>query len=204
MMETEVLLAVSILWALAAMTPGPNFFITVHTAIEADKRLSCCTVLGIVVGTLVWSVSGYLGIALLFNTVPVLYIFLKITGGLYLMYIGLNLLRGKGRRPQKQRGGCRSAIGCFRLGLLTNILNPKTAAFMTSLFAATIPPNASIRLGAMSVLLICSISALWYVFVSSLFSSSSVKKFYGQQKQRVEKIAGALFLGFGLKLALAK
>ena len=203
-MDLSVLVAVSVIWGVAAITPGPNFFITVHTAISANRRLSLFTVLGIVTGTLLWSISGYLGISILFKTVPMLYFTLKIIGGLYLIYVGLNLIFKRNNQFKSDIVKYHSAIGCFRLGLFTNLLNPKTAAFMTSLFAATIPPEASLELGVCIVMLICSISATWYLIVSAAFSYDVTKKIYHQQKQKIEKIAGAIFIGFGLKLAILK
>lgn len=204
MLDLNVLIAVSVIWAVAAITPGPNFFITVHTAVGTNRKLSMFTVMGIVAGTLVWSLSGYLGISLLFKTVPMLYFFLKIIGGLYLMYVGINLIFKRKIEPKSSAGKYSSAVSCFRLGLLTNLLNPKTAAFMTSLFAATIPANASIELGVLSVLLICTISALWYSLVSVIFSYNAAKVIYEKQKQKIEKIAGTIFIGFGLKLAISE
>jgi threonine/homoserine/homoserine lactone efflux protein len=204
MLDISVLIAVSIIWAVAAITPGPNFFITVHAAIGASRRLSLFTVMGIVVGTLIWSLSGYLGISILFKTVPMLYFSLKIIGGLYLVYVGFNLIFKNKIEPKSGADKYNSAASCFRLGLFTNLLNPKTAAFITSLFAATIPANASIELGVYSVLLICTISALWYSLVSVIFSYNAAKIIYEKQKQKIEKIAGAIFIGFGLKLAISE
>ena len=204
MADLNVLIAVSVIWAVAAITPGPNFFITVHTAVGTSRKLSLFTVLGIVAGTLVWALSGYLGISILFKTVPMLYFSLKIIGGLYLIYVGVKLILNRKPKLKGSAGKYNSAISCFRLGLFTNLLNPKTAAFMTSLFAATIPANASIELGVLSVLTICLISTLWYSLVSVLFSYDAAKRVYEKQKRGIEQIAGALFIGFGLKLALAK
>jgi threonine/homoserine/homoserine lactone efflux protein len=133
-----------------------------------------------------------------------LYISLKIIGGLYLVYVGFNLIIKRKKQSKSDIVKYHSAISCFRLGLFTNLLNPKTAAFMTSLFAATIPPNASIELGVVIVMLICSISAIWYSIVSAAFSYDIAKKLYDKQKQKIEKVAGAIFVGFGLKLAILK
>ncbi len=202
-MDLNVLIAVSIIWSVAAITPGPNFFITVHTAIDT-QRLSIFTVIGIVAGTLLWSISGYFGISLLFKAVPILYVSIKVIGGLYLVYVGLSLFLKRMNQSENDNGKYHTAISCFRLGLLTNILNPKTAAFMTSLFAATIPPNASIELGVVSAILICSISAIWYTIVSVVFSSDIAKELYENQKQKIEKFAGAIFVCFGLKLIISR
>lgn len=203
-MDLNHIVAVSMIWGVAAITPGPNFFITVHTAIGTTRYLSLFTVFGIVAGTLVWSISGYMGISILFKTVPILYFTLKILGGLYLIYVGLNLIFKRKNQFHPNNSRNHSAISCFRLGLLTNLLNPKTAAFITSLFAATIPPESTLQLGAFYVLLICFISASWYSLVALVFSYDISKKFYEHQKRKIEKIAGAIFIGFGIKLSISK
>ena len=77
-MYFDVLFAVSFIWAIAAITPGPNFFLTIHTAVGECRRLSFFTVFGIVTGTLVWAISGYFGVTILFKIIPILYYSLKI------------------------------------------------------------------------------------------------------------------------------
>ncbi len=204
-LDFKMLYSVLLIWGLAAVTPGPNFFITIHTAIGTTRRLSFYTVLGIVAGTLVWSVSGYMGISILFKTAPALYIFLKITGGLYLMVVGLNLIF-KRKDPVQCDNGTKphSAMSCFRLGLLTNLLNPKTAFFMTGLFAATVSPDPAPQNGAACVLLICAVSAGWYSFVAAVFSYDKAKKAFEAHKRKIERAAGAIFVGYGIKLAISR
>jgi len=145
-----------------------------------------------------------MGITILLKTAPVLYFSLKILGGLYLVYVGFNLMFKRNTQSKSDRRKDHSPISCFRLGLLTNLLNPKTAAFMTSLFAATIPPGSTLELGAACVALICSISALWYSVVAVVFSYETAKKTYETQKRKIEKVAGAIFVVFGIKLAISR
>ena len=203
--DQNIFITVSIIWAIAAITPGPNFFITVQTAIGETRRLSFFTVLGIVTGTFVWATSGYLGVAILFNTVPLVYYSIKLIGALYLIYIGFNLIfRTNITRAPHQMNNSLSAIQSFRLGVFTNLLNPKTAAFMTSLFAATIPPTATIQTGIACIVLICSISAAWYSLVATLFSLDRAKNRYKRSKRLIEQIAGSIFVFFGIKLALSE
>jgi threonine/homoserine/homoserine lactone efflux protein len=204
-MDIKILTTVSLIWAIAAITPGPNFFITVHTAVGESRLSSFFTVLGIVAGTFVWAISGYLGVSILFKTVPILYYSIKIIGGLYLTYIGISLLLSKKKNNIETKDKkALSRFNCFKLGLYTILLNPKTAAFMTSLFAATIPPDASIKFGILCVVLICSISALWYSIVAAVFSSNWSKNAYAKYKSYIEKAAGSIFIIFGVKLAVSK
>jgi threonine/homoserine/homoserine lactone efflux protein len=198
----DILVTVATIWTVAAIMPGPNFFITVHTSVGGKGRRSFYTVAGIVTGTFIWALSGFLGISIIFNILPLLYYTLKVIGGVYLIYIGLALLiTSKNVRHAKIEKNQSTPVTCFKLGLLTNLLNPKTAAFMTSLFAATIPSDASFELGVLCVVLICSISALWYSLVAALMSFQKVKSAYQKFKRSIERAAGALFIFFGVKLA---
>ncbi len=65
----------------------------------------------------------------------------------------------------------------FRMGFYTNILNPKTAAFVSSLYAASIPAGASLALGILCISTVWGISALWYCLVAVIFSGERQKRF---------------------------
>ena len=201
----QVLIPVAVIWSIAAITPGPNFFITVHTAVDETRRNALFTVMGIVLGTLIWSSAGFFGITVLFRTLPALYYVLKLVGGLYLISLGMLLVfrpgTGRASAPPAKR---LTPIGAFRLGFLTNILNPKSAAFISSLYAASIPAHAPLELGLSCIALICGISALWYALVALAFSHNRAKAAYHRMKTGIQRTAGVIFIGFGVKLALAK
>lgn len=92
----------------------------------------------------------------------------------------------------------------YRRGLLTNLTNPKTAMFITSLFAATLPSHTSYVLGLMSVLLMVLISFLWYTSVAYLFSLNQFRDIYRRMSLWIERCAGLVFIGFGVKLATSR
>ncbi len=200
----DVLLSVALIWTIAAVTPGPNFFIIVHTAVKETRRLSLYTVAGIVTGTFIWAISGYFGVNIIFKTIPFLYYFLKISGGCYLIYIGFRLLFSKKeiKNQDDNKITCQvRPIACFKQGLFTNLLNPKTAAFIASLFAATIPQKSSICSGTLYVVIICLISLVWYSIVAIVFSNKKAQNIYDSFKTYVERVAGTIFIFFGIKLA---
>ncbi|MFM2483318.1 LysE family translocator [Celerinatantimonas sp. YJH-8] len=178
---------------------------TIQMAMAGSYKASICTVLGIVTGTCIWASLGYAGVTFVFQWVSVLYEALKILGGLYLCYLGIKLFFSQKKQaisvPQVAQI---SLPGCFLKGLLTNLLNPKTAIFITSLFAAAIPIHHSWSVGLVSVVLMCAISLSWYVLVATLFSGQSIKSYYELYRGVVEKIAGGLFVLLGLKLAFTK
>ncbi len=153
---TTVLLSVAGLWAIAVVTPGPNFFLTAQTALGRSRPAALWSVLGTACGTVVWGLCGFFGLALLFQAAPWLYGSLKLVGGGYLVYLGVRLWRKDDRPLDRNDWGhyaTGQAMSAWRAGLLTNLSNPKTAAFVTGLFAASMPAAAPAWLGLTSVAL---------------------------------------------------
>jgi threonine/homoserine/homoserine lactone efflux protein len=52
------LLAIAVIWFFAAVSPGPNFFITVRTSFTQPRALTIRTVSGIATGTAIWALAG--------------------------------------------------------------------------------------------------------------------------------------------------
>jgi len=200
-----ILISVAILWGIAVITPGPNFFITVKTAIGQDRRSALFVALGTSTGTILWGLSGFFGVALLFKTAPWIYLSLKLLGGTYLIFLGLKLIissTNTGSNHSVSLLTNMDPIQGYKLGFFTNLSNPKTAAFVTSLFAATMPSDAPLWLGFMSVALMFLISILWYTSVAYVFSLDRFRSLYLNSKKWIERSAGAIFIGFGIKLVV--
>ncbi|MBL0713562.1 MAG: LysE family transporter [Desulfosarcina sp.] len=201
---STVLLSVAAIWALAVVTPGPNFFLTAQAAVGRSRPAALWSGLGTTCGTVLWGLSGFFGIALLFRSAPWLYGVLKLLGGAYLIYLGLKLVRqsfGTPVAPFHFKGTPLTALSAWRAGFLTNLSNPKTAAFVTSLFAASMPAATPLWLGLTSVALMASLSLAWYTAVACLFSTEHFTALYQRGRRWVDRSAGLIFITFGAGLA---
>lgn len=202
---STVLIGVITLWSIAVITPGPNFLVAAHVSAAQGKKQAYAVVLGIAIGTLIWGLAGFLGVTLLFVAVPWLFLALKIGGGLYLLYMGWRMIRAS-LQPVKLVLADDAPVAMPGLrdnvlrGLLTNMANPKSAIFVSSLFASVLPPHPAFSLGMTAIALMVSISLSWYVVVVTLFSSPRFARGYLQGKRWIERWAGSIFLGFGLHL----
>jgi threonine/homoserine/homoserine lactone efflux protein len=199
-----ILLSVAGIWTLAVMTPGPNFFLTVQIAVSRSRSAALWSVLGTSCGTVAWGLSGFFGIAVLFRTAPWLYGALKLLGGGYLVYLGLRLLVQKSTDPAPAfilQGAPPNRRESWRAGLLTNLSNPKTAAFVTSLFAASMPAATPVWLGLISVGLMAGLSLMWYTIVACLFSLAPCTALYQRGRRWIDRSAGLIFILFGTRLA---
>jgi threonine/homoserine/homoserine lactone efflux protein len=132
---------------------------------------------------------------------------LKLLGGAYLVYLGLKLIISNTRVGSNHGGSFTTILDPvqgYELGLLTNLSNPRTAAFVTSLFAATMPSNAPFWLGFVSVALMSIISIFWYTSVVYVFSLDRFRSLYLKSRIWIERFAGAIFVGFGMKLVASE
>ncbi len=205
MNTTMTLLSVISIWSLAVITPGPNLLITVQTTVNHSRLDGMFIVLGTCTGTMIWSIVGFFGITYLFTVAPWIYVTLKTVGGSYLIYLGIKSvisLRKANARINEPQDQQQKLFIDWQKGLMTNLLNPKTAMFVTSIFASALPQDPSLLLGMLSVILMASISLLWYSIVVFLFSSKKIKNQYGRTQNWMQGFAGAAFVVFGTKLIL--
>ena len=198
------LLTLSGLWAVLVVTPGPNFLATLHVAATRSRKDGLMVVAGITVGTLIWATASLAGLGLLFQNAAWLYHAVRIAGALYLIVMGLSLLRAAARSPTRPAAAMPAPKGrrrAFRLGLITNLSNPKTAAFFTSLFAVALPPGAALWVQASAVGIVVAMVIAWYALVALAMSAAGPRGLYQRAQRAITAITGALFAAFGIRLA---
>ena len=206
--DLTTLLGVAAIWSIAVVTPGPNFFITAQIGLNRSRIAAFFVALGIALGTTVWGLAGFLGVTLLLTIAPWAYLLLKILGGGYLIYLGVKLVVAsylkKDGGSTDQQDLAMGPIAALRLGLFTNLANPKTAVFVTSLFASTLPARPTVFLGTLSIMIMVALSLSWYGAVAAVFSSHQMVGIYARARKWIDRIAGGIFVGFGLQLATSR
>lgn len=202
---TDALIAVAALWTVAVVTPGPNVLVVTGTALSYGRVSALACAAGVASGTTVWGVAGLAGFGVLITTLPQLYLAMKVAGGLYIAWLGLQSLRTSLARgpavpaPPPRRTG--SLSRAWRRGILTSLANPKTAAFVGSLFVVALPAHASLALGLASVAVMVAISIVWYGLAALALSHRPVSRAYLRAKRWIDGLVGGFFIAFGLRLA---
>lgn len=197
------LVSLALLWTVAVVTPGPNFFNTAQLAANCSRRHGVVASAGVATGTILWGLAGGLGIKSLFTAAPMLYLAFKIIGGCYLIYLGLKLFKrsatsmGQSPLPDAAR---RSLFSAWRLGLLGNLSNPKAALFVATIFASTMPPSPSPVLLTLAVIVMATLSFSWYTSVALLFSSERMATLYSRSRKWLDRFAGGCYVLFGSHL----
>jgi threonine/homoserine/homoserine lactone efflux protein len=141
-----------------ALTPGPDMLLVMTRSVAQGRIAGLVTLGGITLGcfghALIagFSLSGVLLIA------PVMFELIRWAGAAYLLYLGIQALRGAGGfRPPQPGAPQLPMLALFRQGLLTNLLNPKVALFFLALFPQFMRPDPDTAV-AQALILACVLS----------------------------------------------
>ncbi len=191
----------------AAASPGPAFIVALQESVARDRRAGVVAAVGIALGSFLWALLVVLGVGLLLQQAGWLYGTLRLLGGLYLIYLGICLWRGAAQ-PLALPGAAGAAPGSvlrsLRLGLLTQLVNPKAAVFFGSIFLTFLPPDLPLWVTGVVLANIFAVEFLWYLAVALLFSTGRVRRAYTGAKLWIDRLAGGCLAVLGLKLALSE
>ncbi|MEZ7198552.1 LysE family translocator [Pseudodesulfovibrio karagichevae] len=205
MSDCSFLWGFGLVWALAVILPGPNFLVAARGGLTATRGRALLTALGIATGSVTWAASAMVGLHALFLAFAWLYGAVKILGGLYLLYVGVTVIRsalaGEARGPEAADPG---RSGGYRIGLLTNLSNPKSAAFFGSMFLTLLPPQLSPVQAVATLALVFAISLSWYSLVAVGFSLGFMHRAYQRIRRPLSACIGSLMLFFGMRLIFAE
>lgn len=201
----ELLPLAGIIGALAVGTisPGPSFIMVAKVSVSASRTDGIAASIGMGLGGAVFAIAALLGLHAVLLAIPAVYIGLKLLGGLYLCYLGYRIF-SSAKNPlvveglgAKQRS---SITGAFWLGFTTQISNPKTAIVYASVFAAFLPGTFSVTFALALLGVVFAIEAGWYALVAVLLSSARPRGAYLSGKTWIDRTAGVIMSGLGLKL----
>ncbi len=144
-MSLAAFAAAWLLHLMAAISPGPAVLMSARTGMSEGLRTGAILALGLAAGALVWASAALFGLALLFKVAPSLLWGMKIAGAIYLMRMAFVMWREADRPFDTGQAGRppRSAASAFRLGLFTQLSNPKPAVFFSAIFIGTVPQDAA-------------------------------------------------------------
>jgi threonine/homoserine/homoserine lactone efflux protein len=203
--ELATLASIVAALTIGVVSPGPSFVMVVRVAVASSRRRALATAFGMGAGGAVFGAAALLGLQSALLAVPALYVGLKILGGLYLCYLGFLIFRCAKQPPAVIGAGdqrSRPPLRTFWLGFTTQLSNPKTAIVYASVFAAFLPASFSPGFAAVLLAAVFVVESVWYALVGFLFSSSGPQRAYLSYKSWIDRAAGAVMFGLGLKLMM--
>ena len=189
----------------ALITPGPDFFLVSQTAISRSRRDSLMVVAGITLGVMIWAMLALLGLNILFEQVHWLKRLLFVAGGIYLCWLGYQMLRSAFAQQDAKSTMLiptlpQSAWRFFLQGFLTNLLNPKAVIYFGSVFSLFLNNPLLSELHGLLLVIVSIETFLWFLIVSIIFSLPQFKRAYVKARRWIDGFSGGIFTAFGLYL----
>ena len=192
---------------LLAITPGPGIFYVLARSLAGGKREGILSSLGTFVGGLFHVFAAALGLSAILAASAVAFHTVKYAGAAYLVWLGIRMIRT--RNAEMTVEAAEPSTGAFRQGILTEVLNPKTALFFLSFIPQFIAPDRGhiflqfATLGILSVTLNTAADLLVVALATPLERKlKSNPKF--RARQRTTSGLGMITLGAYVALSDAK
>ena len=192
---------------IGAMTPGPSFIVVAQISLANSRAHGLSAALGMGLGALVFASLALLGLHIIFTQVVWLYTAFKVLGGLYLLYLGVKIWRGaktplgsSGNDANSDPRANQTLFRSFSYAFMTQISNPKAAIIYSGVFAVFLPSETSVWFPAILLPALLFVETGWYVLVACALSAQASRNIYLKSKSWIDRIAGGLMAGLGLKL----
>lgn len=192
---------------LITLSPGPDNLMVLGVGMARGRKRGIAFGLGCALGCLSHTLLAALGVGALIAASPLAFSGLTVAGGLYLVWLGLSALRSRGGARVAQGATGDEALGrLFAKGLMANAVNPKVVLFFLSFLPQFVAAGRgseswqTAQLGLIFTAQACLLFGLLGYFSGAI----------GQWVQRqpraglwLDRVAGAIFVGLGLRLIIA-
>ena len=196
MHEVLAFLAVAVL---VIVTPGPDTAVTIRSALGGGRASGVMTAAGVATGQLAWTIAASAGVTALIVASEPAFVVLKLAGAAYLVWLGVQSLwsawtgrAGEHRAERAPRGAA------YREGLVSDLSNPKMAAFFTSLLPQFGDAFATmLAFGAA----FCALTFAWLVLYAFAIDRLGEALRRSAVRRANDAVTGALLVALGVRLA---
>ncbi|MEV5968850.1 leucine efflux protein LeuE [Streptomyces sp. NPDC051921] len=202
---------------LIILLPGPNSLYVLSVAARKGTRTGYKAAAGVFTGDTVLMTLAALGAASLLQTTPLLFMIVKYAGAGYLAWMAYGMLRAalamwrsRGASLADEADDAAEGTGPverpYRRALIISLFNPKAILFLISFFVQFVDPSYAYP--ALSFLVLGTLLQLGsFLYLTTLiFGGTRLAAAFRRRKRLsagATSAAGALFLGFAVKLSLS-
>jgi threonine efflux protein len=217
-MSSEVLFVLAV-YVVVLVTPGPNVVVVTELAARGEKVAALFTGFGFGFGASVLALTTVSGLASLILVAPVAKTALTLVAAGILIWLGISTwldARREAAEAAVEFGSSgspatddsapfmttaqRRAAAAFFHGLAFNVTNPKAIAFFIGVYGGPMTQAPAIVL-FLVVATCLALEVVWYVSVTSMFSTVPVRRFYARHRGFIGRFAGLCMIAFGTGVA---
>jgi threonine/homoserine/homoserine lactone efflux protein len=202
--ELGAFLGVSLL---VICTPGQDTALTIRSTMLGGRRGGLFTALGVSTGQTIWALAASAGVVAILLASEPLFLALRYAGAAYLVFLGIQSLwaalhPGGHGAPGQSPGRRLTPWKAYRQGVVSNLGNPKMAAFFTSLLPQFAPQNGPTFLALFALGLLFSLMTLGWL-TGYAFAVARAHNFLQRPRVRrvLDGLTGAALVALGLRLA---
>jgi threonine/homoserine/homoserine lactone efflux protein len=203
-MDYKILLAFSIGMIILAVSPGPGVLASVSTALSKGFKSSLLFISGLVIGDIFFFILAIIGMSAISKIMGQLFFIIKIIGGLYLVYTGLNLIKHR-KNEIILKSGKNSKYKTLLSALLVTLGNPKPILFYASIVPTIIDITQINLYEIMAIIFI--ISAISFIVIGSYCYLAIMSKSLLLKKKIQNKVnlaSGMIMVSAGSYIILKK
>ena len=196
-------LTIAILHFFAVSSPGPDYIIVTRQSIRSGRSAALFTSLGIAFGILVHSFAAMTGLTYVISSNPLIFLYLKILASVYLAYLGFISIFQSSSVSESSSGVLSTdSLYSFRIGFVTNVLNPKAILFFVTVFSIVLDSSTSLILLAFYGSYMAVATFIWFSLVAYLFTNPEIVRKYSNFLSKFEKILGCVLLLIAFQILL--
>jgi threonine/homoserine/homoserine lactone efflux protein len=193
---------------LITLSPGPDNMLVLGIGMSKGRARGMAFGLGCALGCLSHTLLATIGVSALIAASPAAFTALKVAGGLYLVWLGLQALRSRGGAQASAAGARAEPLSAlFMRGMLANAINPKVVLFFLSFlpqFVVAAHGHANLQTAALGIIFTAQAALLFGLLG---FFSGAVGAWLARRPNAgmwLDRLAGGIFVALGLKLLVSR
>ena len=193
-------------WALI-ISPGPDMIYVISRGMAHGRRAGILSAIGVVCGILVHTTAAALGLTLIFQTSALAFLFVKLIGAIYLIYLGIKAWRDQSTFHLQTSDSLAKPGALFWQGVLSNVFNPKIAIFFLAFLPQFVDKGSS-HVTLQMIILGMTFAGFGLCFLLFIgYSSGTIGKWLTRQPQYAhffQRLAGGILISLGIRLAMTE
>ena len=196
-MDFKSILAISVICALGAISPGPSLAVVIRNTINGGRKQGVLTGVGHGLGLGIYALLSVMGISSLITGNKELFNIIQIIGSFFLIFLASRMIFNKSDKELIDFDNYKTRKGFFE-GFMISFLNPKILIFFTAVFSQFMTEDLTLVDKITMAVVAGVIDISWYVLVAIVLAGTKLLNVLKRQSNYIDKITGYILLILGI------